>query len=129
MKEKTSLNYFELNNEEVDYTSEELRRKVEAARKIQEERYKDDDGIFCNAQMTVSHIQKYCKLDKECTSILKESCDKYSYSARVIHKLLRLARTSADIRGSENIEKCDIVGVLSCRELDKSNSNMYTVGA
>lgn len=124
-----SVNYFELNNEEVDYTSEELRQKVEAARKIQEERYKDDDGIFCNAQMTVSHIQKYCKLDKECTSILKESCDKYSYSARVIHKLLRLARTSADIRGSENIEKCDIVGVLSCRELDKSNSNMYTVGA
>ncbi len=122
------VDYFELNNEQVDYTSEQLQEKVESARRIQQERYRDDEGVFCNAQMSVTQIQKYCKIDEECTKILKESCDKYGYSARVIHKLLRLARTAADVRGAENIEKCDIIEVLGCRELDKSNSKMYTVG-
>ena len=61
------------------------------------------------------------------TAILRENCDKFGYSARVIHKLLRMARTAADVRGSANIEKEDIIKVLGCRELDKSNSQMYTV--
>ena len=83
--------------------------------------------MYCNAQMSVAHIQKYCALDEECTGILKEQCEKYGYSARVIHKLLRMARTAADVRGSSRIGREDIIKVLSCRELDKSNSQMYTV--
>ena len=72
-------------------------------------------------------IQKYCKLDDECKNILKKASDKYGYSARVIHKLLRLARTSADLDGSENIRREDIIRVLSCRDLDVSSSQMYTI--
>ena len=64
---------------------------------------------------------------RPCTKILKEHSEKYGYSARVIHKLLRMARTAADVRGSADIEKEDIIKVLGCRELDKSNSQMYTV--
>ena len=56
-----------------------------------------------------------------------KQCEKYGYSARVIHKLLRMARTAADVRGSSRIGREDIIKVLSCRELDKSNSQMYTV--
>lgn len=52
---------------------------------------------------------------------------KYGYSARVIHKLLRLARTSADLDGEEKIRQKDIEKVLTCRELDKSNSKMVVV--
>ena len=121
------VDYFDLRGKESDYTSAQMRQMVERARKIQEERYKDEEGIYCNAQMSVSHIQKYCAIDDECTAILKENCEKYGYSARVIHKLLRMARTAADVRGSANIEKEDIIKVLGCRELDKSNSQMYTV--
>lgn len=52
--------------------------------------------------------------------ILRETSEKYGYSARVIHKLLRLARTSADLDGEEKIRRKDIEKVLTCRDLDKS---------
>ena len=59
--------------------------------------------------------------------MLKSASDKYGYSARVIHKLLRLARTSADLEGSEQIRKTDIAKVLRCRDLDVSSSKMYAI--
>ena len=121
------VDYFDLSGKEADYTSAQMRQLVERARKIQEERFKGEEGVYCNAQMSVAHIQKYCALDEECTGILKEQCEKYGYSARVIHKLLRMARTAADVRGSSRIGREDIIKVLSCRELDKSNNQMYTV--
>ena len=121
------VDYFDLRGEEADYTSAQMRQLVERARRIQEDRYRDEEGIYCNAQMTVAHIQKYCFIDDASTAIIKEQSDKYGYSARVIHKLLRMARTAADVRESADIEKEDIIKVLGCRELDKSNSQMYTV--
>lgn len=57
----------------------------------------------CNSQMSTSDIQKYCELDAESLKLLRETSERYGYSARVIHKLLRLARTSADLDGNENI--------------------------
>ena len=72
-------------------------------------------------------IQKYCKLDEESTAILKRASENYGYSARVIHKLLRLARTSADLDGAEDVRTGDIVRALSCRDLDVSNSSMYAI--
>ena len=74
-------------------------------------------------------------LDKASLTLLRETSEKYGYSARVIHKLLRLARTSANLDGEEkirheDIEKVrqkDIEKVLTCRELDKSNSKMVVV--
>ena len=121
------VDYFDLSGKEADYTSSQMRQLVERARKVQEERFRGEEGVYCNAQMSVAHIQKYCEIDGECTAILKDNCEKYGYSARVIHKLLRMARTAADVRGSERIEKEDIIKVLGFRELDKSNSEMYTV--
>lgn len=121
------VDYFQLSEEKSEQNSEELRKKVENARTIQQERYKDEPLINCNAQMTTSMIQKYCRLDKETTELLKSASEKYGYSARVIHKLLRLARTSADLRGADNINKEDVIFVLNCRDLDKSNNDMYVV--
>ncbi len=121
------VDYFELNDKESSYTSSQLRERVEKARKIQQERFKDDKQVNCNAQMTTTMIQKYCKLDEACTQMLKRASEKYGYSARVIHKLLRLARTSADLDGAENIRQEDIVRVLGCRDLDVSSSQMYTI--
>ena len=72
-------------------------------------------------------IQKYCELDSESLDLLRESSEKYGYSARVIHKLLRLARTSADLDGVERIRLEDIQKVLTCRELDQSTSRMVVV--
>lgn len=77
--------------------------------------------------MSTSLIQKYCVLDKESLQLLKEVSEEYGYSARVIHKLLRLARTSADLDESENIRMKDVQAVVSCRDLDQSNSKMMVV--
>ena len=74
--------------------------------------------------MSTSLIQKYCVLDGESLKLLKSTSEEYGYSARVIHKLLRLARTSADLDGVEDIRLTDVQKVLSCRDLDKSNSKM-----
>ena len=126
-KSVAHVDYFELSEKKSGYTSAELRSRVEKARAIQQERFKEDRQVNCNAQMTTTMIQKYCKLDGECTQILKNASEKYGYSARVIHKLLRLARTSADLDGAENIRREDIVRVLKCRDLDVSSSQMYAI--
>lgn len=126
-KSVAQVDYFELSTQKNSCTSEQLRKKVEAARKIQQERYKNDKDINCNAQMTTTMIQKYCKIDETSTEKLKKACRDFGYSARVIHKLLRLARTSADIDGSENIRLEDIDRVLTCRDLDRSSSQMYAI--
>lgn len=121
------VDFFELGDKKSTYSSEQLRERVEKARLIQQERFKNDSQVCCNAQMTTTMIQKYCKLDEECTQILKKASEKYGYSARVIHKLLRMARTSADLDGVENIRREDITRVLGCRDLDVSSSQMYAI--
>lgn len=126
-KEVHPVGFFDIENQNATYSSMELREKVESARRIQQDRYKDEEGISCNAQMTTSMIQRYCELDADSLKLLKETSEKYGYSARVIHKLLRLARTSADLDGVEKIRKEDIEKVLSCRDLDESNSKMMVV--
>ena len=126
-KSVAHVDFFDLDKAQSGYSSAELREKVKKARKIQQERFESVPGISCNAQMTSTMIQTYCKLDAESTALLKETSDKYDYSARVIHKLLRLARTSADMDGAKDIRLLDIKRVLGLRDLDASSSRMYTV--
>ena len=126
-KSVAHVDFFELEGKKRGFTSKELRERVEKARKIQRERFQEDSRVYCNAQMTTTMIQKYCALDKECTEILRKFSGEYGYSARVIHKLLRLARTSADLDGAENIRREDIIRVVGLRDLDVSSSEMYTI--
>ena len=126
-KDVAQVDYFELSGKENGTSSAQLRSRVEKARKIQQERFRNDPAVSCNAQMNTGMIQKYCVLDDECTQVLKNASEKYGYSARVIHKLLRMARTSADLDGAARIRREDIVRVLSCRDLDVSSSRMYTI--
>lgn len=126
-KEVHPVAFFDIENCAQAPSSEELRERVANARRIQQRRYMDVEGVNVNAQMGTSLMKKYCVLDEESLQLLKTSCEKYAYSARVVHKLLRLARTSADLDGVENIRKKDIERVLECRDLDKGNSKMMVV--
>lgn len=126
-KEVYPVSFFQMDESQKVCTSAELKEKVKVARTIQQKRYTEEDGVNCNAQMNTALIQRYCQMDKDTTDLLKETCEKYGYSARVIHKLLRLARTSADLDNSEQIRFTDIEKVLSCRDLDRSNSKMMVV--
>ena len=126
-KSVAHVDFFSLEKSKSHYSSKELREHVEKARAIQQERFQNDQTVNCNAQMTTTMIQKYCKLNEESTRILRKASENYGYSARVIHKLLRLARTSADLDGAEKIRKADIIKVLSCRDLDVSSRKMYAI--
>lgn len=121
------VDFFGIGEEKPAMSSEVIRKKVERARKIQQKRFANEEGINCNAQMSTSLIQKYCVLENDSLQLLKNVSEEYGYSARVIHKLLRLARTSADLEESENIRLDDVKKVLSCRDLDRSNSKMMVV--
>lgn len=126
-KEVKPVNYFELEEKSTTLSSEEIRKKVEKARQLQQLRYVNEPGINCNAQMTTGLMQKYCELDGASRQLLKETSERYGYSARVIHKLLRLGRTCADLENSEKIQLQHIQKILSYRDLDKSNSKMLVV--
>ena len=112
---------------EAGRSSGELRERISVAREVQSRRYKDYDSVYCNAQMSSALIHEYCRLSAESEALLREASRINDYSARVINKLLRVARTAADLRGANDIEKEDIVTVLKCRDLDSENARLYTV--
>jgi magnesium chelatase family protein len=122
------VDYFAKSAQGTSKSSETLRNMVEKAREIQQKRFENDESVFNNSQMNTTMLKKYCELDSKSLEVLKDSSEKYGYSARTIHKLLRLARTSADLDGAENIRIEDVRKVLNLRELDRSNSEMLIVG-
>jgi len=121
------VSFFELADAKPSPSSAELRAMVEAARAIQQERYKDIPGVNCNAELSGSLIDKFCKLDASSMTLLANASKKAGWSARVIRKLLTVARTAADLRNSENINECDIKKALSMRDLDNDNLTMEVV--
>ena len=92
--------------------------RVMKAREIQKERFRDE-GIFCNAGMTNRMIDKYCPLDKECQQLLERIIEHMGLSARACSRILKLARTIADLEGAENITASHLTEAASYRFLDK----------
>lgn len=92
--------------------------RVMKAREIQKERLRDE-GIFCNAGMTNRMIDKYCPLDKECQQLLERIIEHMGLSARACSRILKLARTIADLEGAENITAAHLTEAASYRFLDK----------
>ncbi len=92
--------------------------RVLKARDIQKERFRDE-GIFCNAGMTNRMIDKYCRLDKECQQLLEKIIEHMGLSARACSRILKLARTIADLEGVENITAAHLTEATSYRFLDK----------
>lgn len=125
-KQVRPIDYFDA-KESPGISSEILKAKVLKAREIQQKRFANEPGINCNAQMNTALLKEYCELDDTANELLRATCTAYGYSARVVHKLLRLARTSADLRGNDRIDTTDIAAILECRDLDKSNSKMLVV--
>lgn len=95
-------------------SSETIRNRVINARKIQSERYKND-GIFTNSELTSKLIKKYCKLDDETAKIMKTASVKYQLSGRKYDRILKLARTIADLNNSQNISQIHIMQALQYR--------------
>lgn len=99
--------------------SSAIRERVIKARKIQEERFKDCPGVYCNAQMTPRLMAKYARPDDSGLAMLKEAMLRLNLSARAYDRILRVSRTIADIEGSDKIESYHIAEAIGYRNLDR----------
>lgn len=103
-----------LNTRPSGENSNDIRKRVVSARKIQAERYRND-GILTNSELTSKLIRKYCQIDKASAELLKIAAVKYQLSGRRYDRILKLARTIADLEGSENILQAHLMQALQYR--------------
>lgn len=112
------VDYDELTSKDGEETSEQIRKRVNAARKLQLERYKGT-SITSNARMTPEQFEKYCHLDDSANNLLKRVFDTLSLTARAYDRILKVARTIADIEQSETIGSQHISEAIQYRTLDR----------
>ena len=113
--------YDELSDARRGEPSAEVRKRVIKARKIQEERFKDYEGIHSNAQMTSQLLQKHCALDAACQESLRNAMRRLGLSARAYDRILKVSRTIADLEGSEQIQLGHLAEAINYRSLDRDN--------
>lgn len=99
-------------------TSAQIRERVNNARRIQVKRY-EGTGITCNARLTPDMLKEYCKTTDDAGDYLRISFDRLGMSARAYDRILKVARTAADLEGSEIIKKSHIFTAISFRSLDR----------
>lgn len=101
--------------------SEAIRRRVVRARNIQSDRFKDVPGVHCNAQMTERMIHLYAEPDENGINLLRTAMERLSLSARAYNRILKVARTIADLAGSANVEAEHLAEAIGYRQLDRSD--------
>ena len=100
-------------------TSHKIRERVLKARKIQEDRFRYDAGVHCNAQMTSRLMHRYCQPDASGLAILKNAMEKLDLSARAYDRILKVSRTIADLDGSDHVKAYHISEAVNYRNLDR----------
>lgn len=101
--------------------SEKIRARVIAARKIQEERFKEYKGIHCNAQMGEKMIHQFAEPDEQSLELLRVGMERLKLSARAYNRILKVARTIADLEGTEKIQSQHIAEAIGYRNLDRGD--------
>ena len=119
--EVPAVKYRDLVDRSDSESSAEIAKRVARSREIQLERYKGTK-IHCNAQMTPRFIKKYCELDASGNRMLELVTDRLGFSARTYTRILKVARTIADLDGSTNIHEQHIAEAIQYRSLDRKTS-------
>ncbi len=110
--------YDELSSARRGEPSETIKARVIAARKIQQRRFKDMP-LFSNSQMSVKEISRFCVIDEKCSNFLENVCKKLKLSARAYHRILKIARTIADLDNKDEIETAHVAEAVQYRGLDR----------
>ena len=113
--EVDAISYDELTLQALEEPSANIKERVEKARIIQRDRFENST----NAKMGEKELKQHCKLDKDSTDILEIAFKKMNLSARAYTRILKVARTIADLEGSPNIKKAHILEAIQYRSLDK----------
>lgn len=116
--EVSNVDYEDLSSTENSETSAEIKKRVNKTRKLQLERYKDYN-IYSNSQLDAGMLKKFCPLGEEENTILRAAFDNLGLSARAHSRILKVARTIADLEGSENIKSEHIAEAIQYRSLDR----------
>ena len=119
--EIAAIPFNELSKAQPGEPSEKIRERVIAARAIQTERYKNMPGIHCNAQMTEKMIHEYAEPDNESLDLLREAMQRLSLSARAYSRILKVARTIADLAHEEKVSALHIAEAIGYRQLDRGD--------
>ena len=113
------VDYEHLSSDRSGQKSSEIKKRVDRTRRLQIERYKDYTGIFSNSQLTAGMIQQFCKLTPDADAVMKAAFDNLGITARAHSRILKVARTIADLEGSEEIKKEHIAEAIQYRSLDR----------
>ena len=116
--EVDNISYSDLNSDRKEEKSIDIKNRVDKARNIQLKRF-EDSKTFCNAKMSVMESKKFCKLSKDCQQLMEHAFDTLKLSARANDRILKVARTIADLDGEEEILPRHIAEAISYRTLDR----------
>lgn len=116
--EVPSLRYKNLSQEGSEEESKSIRERVKKAREIQYKRF-SKTKIYCNSQMVSRYIKKFCQIDSESSKLLEMVVDRLGLSARAYTRILKVARTIADLENSENIRAYHVSEAIQYRALDR----------
>ena len=113
--------FSELSQMQPGEPSERIRERVISARRIQEERFKPYKGIYCNAQMTERMLHTFAEPDASSLNMLRIAMERLKLSARAYSRILKVARTIADLAGSEKVQSQHIAEAIGYRNLDRGD--------
>lgn len=117
--EVTPVPFEKLSDDRKGETSVEIRKRVTTAREIQSERFKESDSVHYNAQMSTKQIRQYCVLDETSKQLLKTAMERLNLSARAYDRILKVARTIADLEDVEQVNGNHISEAIQYRSLDR----------
>ena len=113
------VKFREMSNAQPGESSARIRERVIAARKLQTARFAGKKSVTCNARMGARELKAHCELDEPTRELLKQAMTEYNLSARAYDRILKVARTIADLRGGEKISTDDISEAIQFRSLDR----------
>lgn len=119
--EVTPVGFSELTDRRLAESSASVRERVVKARLVQLKRFEGMDGIYSNAQMNASLLRDVCRIDEACQQLLKTAMEKLGLSARAYDRILKVARTIADLEGAGCIETQHLAEAIQYRSLDREN--------